>query len=73
MKTFAIEEEPRDEPVIPVTAKFRVKLQSNGKVEKLKTRICLRGDKQQELTDWDTWCPIAGFRELRNFLPSVNP
>ena len=67
MKTFAIEEKPRDEPVIPVTAKFRVKLQSNGKVEKLKTRICLRGDKQQELTDWDTWCPIAGFRELRKF------
>ena len=68
MKTFAIEEKPHDEPVISVTAKFRVKLQSNGKVEKLKTRICLRGDKQQELTDWDTWCPIAVFRELRKFL-----
>ena len=51
IKTFAMEPKSQDEPIIPVTAKFRVKLQSNGKVKKLKTRICLRGDKQQELTD----------------------
>ena len=68
MKTFAMEDKPSKELIIIVTANFRVKLQSNVKVEKLKTRIYLRGDKQQELTDWDTCCPITGFRELRKFL-----
>ena len=68
MKNFSIEEKPPGEPIIPVTAKFRVKLKSNGSVEKLMTRIYLRRDKQQELTDWNTWCLISGFRELRKFL-----
>jgi hypothetical protein len=53
--------------IIPVTAKFRTKLKSTGAVEKLKARICLRGDMQQR-GEWDTWCPIAGFRALRIFL-----
>ena len=68
MKTFALDEKPAGEPIIPVTAKFRAKLKSNGSVKKLKTRICLRENKQQELTEWDTWCLIDGFRELRKFL-----
>jgi hypothetical protein len=33
-----------DDPIIPVTAKHRVKLNSDGSVEKLKTRIAVRGD-----------------------------
>ena len=66
--TFRKEEKPDEEPVIPVTAKFRNKLKSDGSVDKLKSRICLRGDKQAELTDYDTWCPIGSFRELRKFL-----
>jgi hypothetical protein len=53
--------------IIAVTAKFRTKLTSTGAIDKLKGRICLRGD-MQEKGDWDTWCPIAGFRALRIFL-----
>ena len=68
MGTFAKEEPRANEPIIPVTAKARVKIKSDGTVDKLKIRICLRGDKQAELVDWDTWCPIAGFRELKLFL-----
>ena len=68
MGTFTKEEPNPDEPIIPVTAKARVKIKSDGTVDKLKIRICLRGDKQAELVDWDTWCPIAGFRELKLFL-----
>ena len=68
MITFSKEDPEPNEPIIPVTAKARVKIKSDGTVDKLKIRICLRGDKQAELVDWDTWCPIAGFRELKLFL-----
>ena len=68
MGTFTQEEPNPDEPIIPVRAKARVKIKSDGTVDKHKIRICLRGDKQAELVDWDTWCPIAGFRELKLFL-----
>jgi hypothetical protein len=53
--------------LIPVTAKFRTKLKSTGAMDKLKVRICLRSNMQQK-GEWDTWCPIAGFRALRIFL-----
>jgi hypothetical protein len=33
-----------DDPIILVTANYRVKLNSDGTVEKLKKRIALRGD-----------------------------
>jgi hypothetical protein len=55
-----------DDMIIPVTAKFRIKLTSTGAMDKLKGRICLRGDMQTK-GHWDTWCPIAGFRALRTF------
>ena len=71
MGTFKIDQKPDDVEIIPVTVKFRTKLQSNGKVDKLKTRMCLRGDKQKELSDFDTWCAIASFRPLRKFLASA--
>jgi hypothetical protein len=58
-----------DDPIIPVTAKHRVKLTSDGLVEKLKTRIALRGDLMREnVFVPDTWCPIAGFKALKIFL-----
>jgi hypothetical protein len=58
-----------DDAIIPVTVKLRVKLTAEGLVEKLKTRIALRGDLMREnLTTSNTWCPIAGFRALKIFL-----
>ena len=45
MGTFRIEDKPDDAEIVPVTVKFRAKLQSKGNVDKLKTRMCLRGDK----------------------------
>jgi hypothetical protein len=59
----------KDDPIIPVTAKYRVKLTADGQVEKLKTRIALRGDMMKNnMFTPDTWCPIAGFRALKMFL-----
>jgi hypothetical protein len=68
MNTFSEDVTVLDtDDVIPVTAKCRTKLQSNGTIEKLKTRICLRGDLQSA-SEMDTWCAIAGFRALKIFL-----
>jgi hypothetical protein len=41
---------------------------SAGAIKKLKARICLRGNIMQQKGQWDTWCPIAGFRALPIFL-----
>ena len=68
MGTFAHVDGPIDDPIIPVTMKMRIKLKSDGTIDKLKARCCLRGDYQQDLYDWDTWCAIAGFPELKRFL-----
>ncbi len=67
MQTFEIVTLETDDVITPTTTKFRTKLKSTGEIEKLKTRVCLRGDLQ-ERGQWDTWCPIAGFRALRIFL-----
>lgn len=44
---------------------MRVKAQANGKLEKAKVRVCLRGDQQEERADESTWCLIAGHRAKR--------
>jgi Reverse transcriptase (RNA-dependent DNA polymerase) len=69
-KDTVVHETPNiDDPIIPVTAKYRVKLTADGLVDKLKTRIALRGDMMREtMFTPDTWCPIAGFRALKVFL-----
>ena len=45
-----------------------MKLKADGTVEKLKVRICLRGDKQEKNEDEDTWCSIGGFDAVKKFL-----
>jgi hypothetical protein len=50
-ETFVPETPRPDDVVTPVTAKFRVKLQAAGTIDKLKTRIALRGDLLAQGTD----------------------
>jgi hypothetical protein len=58
-----------NDPIIPVTAKYRVKLTSERLVDKLKTRIALHRDLIREnIPTSNTWGPIAGFRALKIFL-----
>jgi hypothetical protein len=69
--TVVRENPSEDDPIIPETAKYRVKLTSEGLIDKLKTRIALRGDLIREnILSSNTWCPIAGFRALKIFLAS---
>ncbi|KAG7357480.1 hypothetical protein IV203_002168 [Nitzschia inconspicua] len=72
-ETFVLEDEPNpNDPIIPVTAKFRVKLTKDGMIEKLKSRIALRGDLMRDNVEIpDTWCPIAGFRAFKIFLATA--
>ena len=50
MGTFVPADDVVDEPLIPVTMKMRIKLKSDGTIDKLKARCCLRGDYQQDLS-----------------------
>ena len=40
-----------DDPIIPITVKFRAKIRSDQLINKLKAQGCMRGDLQAELTD----------------------
>jgi Reverse transcriptase (RNA-dependent DNA polymerase) len=67
--TFISDTPTSEDPIIPVTAKFRVKLTTDGTIDKLKSRIALRGDLMRDNVQTpDTWCPIASFRSFKIFL-----
>gem|GEM_PF-2876143 len=57
---------PADE-VIPVKCAFKAKLNSYGGLDKLKARICVRGDMQVKDT-MSNWSPTASVRLLKCFL-----
>ena len=68
MKVFEPIKPNEDDPIIPTTTKFRTKIKPDGTVEKLKARICLRGDQQEKDNEYDTWCKIGGFNAVKHFL-----
>ena len=47
---------------------FKVKIQSNGTLDKLKTRMVVRWDLQNKNISEDKWSPTASFRALKMFL-----
>jgi hypothetical protein len=47
---------------------FNVKIKSDGSLDKLKTRLVVRGDLQSKTISEDTWSPTASFRALKMFL-----
>ena len=56
---------PHD-PIIPVTVKFRTKTKSEGTIQTQSTNMPMR--RQTSRADFDTWSPIASFKELKLFL-----
>lgn len=70
-KTFDLDGVIRpDEKVIPLKVVYKAKIRSDGKLEKLKARIVVRGDihKRQSTIPEDPWVPLASFRTLRRFV-----
>ena len=67
-ETFDINKKalPADE-VIPVKCAFKTKLNSYGGLDKLKARICVRGDMQIK-DQTNNWSPTASVRLLKCFL-----
>ena len=57
---------PNDE-VVPVKLTLKTKLNARGQLDKLKARICLRGD-MQEKGNINTWSPTSPARLLKRFL-----
>jgi hypothetical protein len=52
----------------PVMDTYKVKIKSDGSLDKLKTRLVVRGDLQDKNITEDKWSPTASFRSLKMFL-----
>jgi hypothetical protein len=52
----------------PVMETFKVKVKSNGSLDKLKTQLVVRGDLQDKNITEVKWLPTASFRSLKMFL-----
>ena len=59
--TFSIEDPLQGEAVLPTLEKNRVKLRSDGTLDKLKVRIVVRGALQKNESNEDKWSPTAPF------------
>jgi hypothetical protein len=67
-KTFINNTMKNGEKSTPVMEIFKVKIQSDGSLDKLKTRMVVRGDLQDKSISEDKWSPTASFRSLKMFL-----
>jgi hypothetical protein len=66
--TFVLDTPKKGETVTPIMETFKVKILSDDCLDKLKTRIVVRGDLQQKSLSEDKWSPTASFRALKMFL-----
>ena len=66
--TFDVDTQPLpNDEVVPVKLSLKTKLDSMGRLDKLKARICLRGD-MQEKGHINTWSPTSPARLLKRLL-----
>ena len=64
--TFSLVEKPLPaDEIIPVKLAFKTKLNSYGGLDKLKARICMRGDMQIKNGNNNSWSPTASTRLLK--------
>ena len=66
--TFSLEDPGPDERVYPIMEVNRAKIDSEGMLEKLKTRLVVRGDIMRKHITEDSWSPTAAIRDLKFFL-----
>lgn len=70
--TFSIEDPMENEIVTPIKDIYKAKFDSDGNIEKLKTRLVVRGDLQDPNINEDKWPPTASFRSLKAFLANAS-
>jgi DNA primase len=59
--TFAFDKMNPSETITPMKEIFKVKMMSDGSLDKLKTRMVVRGDLQNGTLAEDKWSPTASF------------
>ena len=66
--TFSLADRPLPaDEIIPTKLTLKTKLNSYGGLDKLKARICLRGDMQIK-DGYNSWSPTASIRLLKCFI-----
>jgi Reverse transcriptase (RNA-dependent DNA polymerase) len=68
MDTYKIGTPGPDDPVTVVMEIFKCKLDANGMIDKLKTRIVFRGDQYEPTMPEDMWSPFASYLAYHMFL-----
>jgi hypothetical protein len=66
--TFVHDNLKEGEVSTPVMETFKVKVKSDGLLDKLKARLVVRGDLQDKNITEDKWSPAASFCSLKMFL-----
>ena len=66
--TFDKEAPYHGEKIIPMKVIYKTKIKSDGRVEKLKARIAVRGDLDPGSEGEDNYAPLASFRLLKVLL-----
>jgi hypothetical protein len=66
--SFILNTTHKGESITPIMEIFKVKILSDGSLDKLKTRIVVRGDLQSKTLSEDKWSPTASFQALKMFL-----
>ena len=66
--TFLVEYPQYNEPVTPWIYFYKAKIKSYGSLDKLTSRIVVRGDLQNKELVGDTWSSTASIRTLKYFL-----
>ena len=70
--TFNFDDVPLPgEQVLPVKTVFKTKINADGSLNKLKTRIVVRGDLQKLRPGENAWSPTASMRLLKTFVASA--
>ena len=67
-RCFRIEDPGPDDKIVPLKVVFKCKLDQFGFIDKLKSRICFRGDLHRPSDPEDTWNPHATWPALLLFL-----
>ncbi|KAE8985413.1 hypothetical protein PR002_g22645 [Phytophthora rubi] len=71
--TFTVVTPPAGAHVIGTTMNFRVKRHADGRVDRLRARICAQGFQEIYMIDFvDTYAPVARLISIRVFLAECN-
>jgi hypothetical protein len=72
MKAVSKPKHYKGEKCIPVTVIYKTKLKADGMIDKLKIRVAMRGDLDDEAQEEDNGAPLATLRLFKIFLSNAS-